>query len=123
MAEAHAADLDRARQDAARERDELRQAFAAQIAVLESAREDLRARAEYAEADSQRTRAEAGTARDERDAARAANTTALALCERALRDGGDPELLAQAAEALRAAAPGPATTPPPSPPRRGRRTS
>ena len=104
------------RADATRERDQLAASFTAQIAVLESARDDLRARAEHAEADGERARAAEETARAERGQLRAAAAAFLAACEQAL-DEPARRLIEGAAAGLRAAtgdqAPGPA-------PRRGR---
>lgn len=56
------AELDRARADAARERDQLAQSWQAQLAILGQVRDDLRTRAERAERDLERARAERGQA-------------------------------------------------------------
>jgi hypothetical protein len=57
--------LEQHRTDAARERDELREAFQARAAVLEEARTYLRARAERAERELDRARTEpAGTTQE-----------------------------------------------------------
>jgi hypothetical protein len=55
---AHAAELERARDDAARERDELRAVLETRRQVLEESRGELRARAERAERDLDTARAE-----------------------------------------------------------------
>jgi hypothetical protein len=55
---AHAAELDRVRADAVREREELRGALESRAQVLQESRGELRARAERAERDLDTARAE-----------------------------------------------------------------
>ena len=112
------AELEHARAGAARERDQLARSSRAQIAVLESARDDLRARAGRAETDSERARAAAETARAGHSQLRSAAAAFLAACEQAL-DQPVFRLIEDAAASLRAAA-GDLPSPPPAA-RRGRR--
>ena len=65
MTAAHAAELERVRADAARERDELRAAMESRAQVLNESREELRARAERAEHELDAARAELAKARQE----------------------------------------------------------
>ena len=65
MTTAHAAELERVRADAARERDELRTAMESRAQVLEESRGELRGRAERAERDLDAARAELARARQE----------------------------------------------------------
>ena len=58
MTTSHAAELERVRADAARERDELRGALESRAQVLEESRGELRGRAERAERDLDAARAE-----------------------------------------------------------------
>jgi phytoene/squalene synthetase len=75
------AELERVRDDAAHERDQLQQSHAAQLEVLTEARADLRARAEHAESETQRALA----AHDEVTRRAAADTAALAGLRDAVR--------------------------------------
>ena len=65
MTTAHAAELERVRADAARERDELRAALESRAQVLEESRGELRGRAERAERDLDAARAELARVRQE----------------------------------------------------------
>ncbi len=84
--------------------------------MLESARDDLRARAEHAEADGERARGAEEAAQAERGRLRAAAADFLAACEQAL-DEPARRLIEGAAASLRAAT---GNQPPPAAPRRGR---
>jgi hypothetical protein len=65
VTKAHAAELERVRADAARERDELRAALDSRAQVLEASRAELRTHAERAEYDLDAARAELATIRRE----------------------------------------------------------
>ena len=111
------AELARARDDAAREREQLAQSCQAQLAILGQARDELRTRAGRADRDLERALAErdqaarrAGADAAGLDRLRAAAAAALAACHRAIQQG-DTAQLPQAAQALQDAAGAPVTPP------------
>ena len=85
MTTANAAELDRIRADAARERDELRAALESRAQVLEEARGELRTRAERAERDLDAAQAELTRIRQD------TSTTGTPATGRRRRPGQSPE--------------------------------